>query len=140
MTNRSLGDIVRRQKPVTLPHSSTVQEACQLMRDRGVGAILVLDEDGALVGLFTGRDAVGRVVAEARDPKKTRLQAVMTPRPDTVGPKSRAIDALRIMRDAGFRHLPVVDGGRVVGIVSHGDFKGLERARLDDETGYWEIL
>jgi CBS domain-containing protein len=140
MTNRSLGEIVRRQRPVTLPISATVQKACQLMRERRVGAILVTGGGSALVGVFTGRDAVSRVVAEALDPKSTLLGVVMTGQPDTLAPTSKAIDALRMMRDGGFRHLPVVDGKKIVGIVSFGDFSGLERARHDEETGFWEIM
>ncbi len=140
MTNRALGEIVKRQRPVTLPISATVQQACQIMRDRRIGAILVTGGGGQLVGIFTGRDAVGRVAAEALDPKTTVLGVVMTGQPDTLKPAAKAIDALRLMRDGGFRHLPVVDGKKIVGIVSFGDFTGLERARHDEETGFWEIL
>jgi CBS domain-containing protein len=110
------------------------------MRDRRIGAILVTDLNGRLAGVFTGRDAVGRVVAEALDPAATTLASVMTGQPDTLKPDARAIDALRMMQDGGYRHLPIVDGHKIVGIVSHGDFSGLERARLDEETGFWEIL
>jgi len=140
MTNRSLGDIVRRRAPAMLPTAATVQEACRLMRDCRVGAILVTESDGQLAGLFSGRDAVCRVTAEALDPKTTPLGAVMTVRPDTIGPAAHAIDALRMMQDGGYHHMPIVEGRRIVGIVSHGDFSGLERARLDEETGFWEIL
>ena len=84
--------------------------------------------------------AVARVVAEALDPAATTLGAVMTPRPDTLKPHASAIEALRMMQDGGYRHLPLVDGERIAGIVSRGDFCGLEQARLDDETGFWEIL
>ena len=129
MTNRNMAEIVKRQNPATLPMTATVQEACRIMRDRRIGAILV-----------TGRDIVGRVAAEARDPATTELGAVMTASPDTVGPKAHAIDALRMMRDGGYRHVPILDGTTIVGIVSHGDFEGLERARLDTETGLWEVL
>jgi len=123
-----------------LPTAATVQEACRLMRDRRVGAILVTEGDGQLAGLFTGRDAVCRVAAEAVDPTTTPLGAVMTVKPDTIGPKAHAIDALRMMQDGGYLHMPIVDGRRIVGIVSNGDFSGLERARLDEETGFWEVL
>ncbi|HBK07329.1 MAG TPA: signal transduction protein [Acetobacteraceae bacterium] len=140
MTNRKLAEIIRRPNPVTLPMSATVQEACRLMRDHRIGAILVTEEDGRLVGLFTGRDAVGRVLAEALDPATTTLGAVMTVQPDTLKPTATAIDALRMMQDGGYRHLPLMNGAQIVGIVSHGDFCGLERARLDEETGFWEIL
>ena len=140
MTNRKLAEIVRRQNPVTLPSNATVQEACRLMHKHHIGAMLVTEDGGSLVGVFTGRDAVGRVVAEARDPTTTTLRDVMTPRPDTIAPHALAVHALRAMHDGGYRHLPVVEGGRIIGIVSHGDFAGLEHARLDEETGYWEIL
>ncbi|HET6309160.1 MAG TPA: CBS domain-containing protein [Rhodopila sp.] len=140
MSHRRLGEIIRRQNPATLPTTASVQSACRLMRDRRVGAVLVIEEDGRLAGLFTGRDAVSRVVAEARDPERTILGEVMTLGPDTLRPDAHAIDALRMMQDGGYRHMPVIDGRKIVGIVSHGDFTGLERARLDEETGIWEIL
>jgi CBS domain-containing protein len=140
MANRELGEIVRRARPVTLSLDSTVQEACRLMREHHIGAILVTDADDHLAGLFTGRDAVGRVLAEGLDPASTMLKAVMTPRPDTLKPDARAIEALRMMQDGGYRHLPLVVDRQIVGIVSHGDFSGLERARLDEETGFWELL
>jgi CBS domain-containing protein len=136
MSNRSLGEIVKRQRPMTLPETATVQSACRIMRDQRIGAILVTGADEQL----TGRDAVGRVVAEALDPAKTLLGTVMTARPDTLRSGGHAIDALRMMQDGGYRHLPVVDGKQIVGIVSHGDFTGREVARLDEETGFWEIL
>ncbi len=140
MTNRSMSEIVRRQDPVTLPGTATVHEAAIVMRDRRIGAILVVARDGRLQGLFTGRDAVSRVLAEARDPRTTYLCDVMTPDPDVLEPDGHAIDALRMMRDGGYRHMPVVNAGRPVGIVSHGDFEGMEKARLDTETGFWEIM
>lgn len=140
MANRQLSDIIRRQRPVTVPVTATVQHACRLMRDNRIGAVLVTERDGRLAGLFTGRDAVGRVLAEALDPATTTVAAVMTVQPDTLKPDAHAIDALRLMQDGGYRHMPIVDGGNIVGIVSHGDFLGQERARLDVETGFWEIL
>ena len=140
MTNRSISDIVRQQSPLTLPPDTTVQDACQHMRDRRVGAVLVIDRDRRLVGIFTGRDAVCRVLAAGLSPADTRLAEVMTPDPDTMAPGGTAIDALRLMQDGGFRHIPVVDSGRVAGVVSHGDFRGLEQARLDEETGLWERI
>jgi CBS domain-containing protein len=140
MTNRRMSEIVRQQDPLTLPPHTTVRDACQRMRDRRVGAVLVTDTDGRLVGIFTGRDAVCRVLAEGRSAAKTRLSEVMTPNPDAMPPSGTAIDALRLMQDGGFRHVPVVREGRVAGVVSHGDFRGLERARLDEETGLWERI
>jgi len=100
----------------------------------------VTDGDQCLVGIFTGRDAVCRVLAAGRDPAGTKLAEVMTTEPSTMLPGGTAIEALRLMQDGGFRHVPVVHQRRVVGVVSHGDFRGLERARLDEETGLWERI
>lgn len=140
MANRRLDEIVRRPRPVTLPVTATVQQACRMMRDHRVGAVLVTEHDGRLAGLMTGRDVVARVAAEGLDTGRTVLGEVMTIAPDTLGPGAHAIDALRMMSDGGYRHMPVLDGDRIIGIVSAGDFLGLERARLDEETGFWEIL
>lgn len=139
MTNRHMSDMVRHQNPLMLRPGATVMQACQQMRARRVGAVLVTEGD-RLVGIFTGRDAVWRMLAEGRDPAATTLAEVMTPCPDTIPPGQTAVEALRAMQDRGCRHLPVVDGDRVVGVVSRGDFKGLELDRLDEETGLWERL
>ena len=68
------------------------------------------------------------------------LAEAMTPDPHTIAPDQTSIDALREMNDRGFRHLPVVDNGVIVGIVSRGDFKGAELERLGDETSLWERI
>jgi CBS domain-containing protein len=133
-------DIVRNQDPVTLPPSATVREACQRMRDHRVGAVLVTDGDRRLVGIFTGRDAVHRVLAEGKSAVRTTLAEVMTPNPDAMLPSKMAIEALRLMEDRRCRHLPIVEDGKVVGIVSRFDFSGIELDRLDEETGLWERI
>jgi CBS domain-containing protein len=135
-----MSDIVRNQNPVTLPASATVKEACQCMRDRRVGAVLVTEGDHRLLGIFTGRDAVHRVLAEGKSAARTKLAEVMTHEPDTMPPGEPAIEALRLMEGGHYRHVPVIDGGRVVGIVSRFDFSGIELDRLDEETGLWERI
>ena len=140
MTQRHMADLIRDQRPLTLRPDASVQEACCAMRDRRVGAVLVTDAAGRLLGIFTGRDSVARVLAEGRAAATTPLDAVMTRAPDAIAPDTTAVEALRLMQDGRYRHLPVVAGGRVVGIVSRGDFRGLEQARLDEETGLWERL
>lgn len=137
---RKMSDIVRHQDPLTLPPEATVKEACRCMRDRRVGAVLVTADDHRLIGIFTGRDAVHRVLAEGRSAARTQLSAVMTRNPTTMPPGKTAIEALRLMEDGRYRHLPIVDDGEVVGIVSRFDFSGLELDRLDEETGLWERI
>ena len=137
-THAHLSDIIRDQDPLILPPEMTVRHACQMMHQRRVGAVLVAKGDGRLLGIFTGRDAVCRIAAAGKDAKTTTLADVMTPKPATMSPGASAIDALRVMQDCGCRHVPIVEGGRVVGIVSRGDFRAVEHRRLDEETGLWE--
>lgn len=131
MINRKLGYIVRDQAPLLMRATESVQKACEAMRDRRVGSVLVVDEHERLLGIFTGRDAV-KLLASGKD-GGTALEHAMTPRPVTVSPEHKAIDALRAMSDGGFRHVPVVQRDRIVGIVSRADFKGQEIDRLDEE-------
>ncbi len=140
MQNRPLAELVRHRDPVTLPPDATVQDACTRMRDRRVGCVLVVDGDGRLLGIFTGRDAVCRIGAECRDPRATPLHTAMTAGPACLPPGADAMDALRLMGDGGFRHVPLVEGGKLVGVVSRGDFRAVEHRRLDTETGLWERI
>jgi len=137
---RQLHDIVFDQKPLTLPSTATVKEACLAMRDRRAGSVLVTDADGALVGIFTGRDAVCRVLAVGCDATGTRLLDVMTANPATMSPSQSAIDALRLMWDKGFRHVPLLKGGKIMGVVSRGDFQGYEHTRHEQERELWEHM
>ncbi len=125
MSHRSIGSIIEGQELVTAPGGATVAEAARLMRERAVGAVMVLDE-GKLVGVFTERDALFRVVAESRDVQTTRLSEVMTRHPRTVSPDMAFSDALHIMHEGGFRHVPVVRDGRPVGMISCRDALGPE--------------
>ena len=137
---RRLSDIIDNQTPLTLAATASVKEACRSMHQRRVGSVLVTDEHGRLAGIFTARDAVCRVIAAGRQPAETSLADVMTAEPAILSPENTAIDALRLMWDGGFRHVPVVHRGKIIGVVSRGDCKGDERVRLDEERHLWEHL
>jgi len=137
---RKMSDFVRNQNPLTLPPDATVEEACRYMRDRRVGAVVVTKDDGRVIGIFTGRDAVHRVLAESKSAGDTKLTEVMTRDPDAMPPGKTAIEVLRFMEDGRYRHMPIVENGKVIGIVSRYDFSGLELDRLDEETGLWERI
>jgi CBS domain-containing protein len=139
MINRKLADIVKDQKLLALAEHATVQEACRCMWECRAGSVLVVDHQLHLAGIFTGRDAV-RALAQGKNAELTPLAQVMTPNPITITPDSRAIDALREMNNRGFRHLPVIEGGRICGVVSRSDFMGMEIDRLDDETHLEECI
>jgi CBS domain-containing protein len=137
---RQLSEIIRNQEPLALPATATVKQACQSMSERHKGAVLVTEGHGRLIGIFTGRDAVCRVLAAGKSPSKTTLREVMTESPVTMSGERSVIEALRLMWDGGFRHVPVVEDDKVIGVVSRGDFKGLEQSRLEEERELWERL
>jgi CBS domain-containing protein len=117
--------IIEGQEVVSAPAGTTVLEAAQLMKQRKVGAVLVIEDD-RLVGIFTERDALFRVVAEGRDARHTQLSEVMTRSPQTLDPEKSFSEALHIMHQGGFRHVPVVEKGRAVGMISARDALGPE--------------
>jgi CBS domain-containing protein len=109
--------VMQRRKILKARPDTMVGQAAKLMADKNVGAVMVV-EDERLVGIFTERDVVYRVVARGLDAQTTRLADVMTPAPDTVDPAKPFGYAMLKMHERGFRHLPVVQDGKVVGIVS----------------------
>ena len=117
MLGMPVRDVVEPRKLVLAGPEATVYDASQLMRRGNVGAILVVDE-GRLVGIFTERDALFRVIACGRDPVTVRLQEVMTADPTTVAPDETFGYALLVMYERGFRHLPVVENGRPIAVLS----------------------
>jgi CBS domain-containing protein len=135
MERKIVPDVIGQQQLVMLPSSATVREAAICMSERQVGAVLVT-RDGALEGIFTERDLLQRVVAPGRDPNGTRLVEVMTKNPDTIEADDYAIEALSRMSERGYRHLPVLDQGRLVGIVSRRDFLGEEIVLVEEEFGH----
>lgn len=130
LAQQAEAEIVRDYNPLTLAPSVTVMQAARHMESRDCSAVVVIEGDGKLVGIFTGRDAVSRVLAKGRDPTITPLAEVMTYHPVVMTPQHSAIEALRLMQGAHCRHLPIVDAGKVIGIVSRGDFRGPDQEDL----------
>ncbi len=131
---------VAMQSPVhQLPPGASVADAARLMKDKGCGCVVVTTK-GRPKGIFTSGDMVTRVVAAALDPAKAKLADVMTKGPNCVTRATLAIDALRMMQDGHYRHLPVVDEGKLVGLVSRRDFFGQEQSIIDEEDRFSEVL
>ena len=125
MSDQAEAQIVCHQDPLMLPPSTSVMEAARHMHARHVRAVLVIEGDADLVGIFTERDAISRVLAAGRDPVTTILADVMTNNPETVTRQQTAIEMLRLMKELSVRHLPVVHDGKTVGIVVRNDFPDL---------------
>lgn len=131
MPQRPVGSIIARRKTLTAPLATTVAEAARLMKDHRASAILVVDGENRLTGIFTERDALFRVIAAGRSPKTARIGDAMTANPQTIGPDRPFAQALVMMHEGGFRHMPVVRNGRPLGMVSARDALALEWKELD---------
>lgn len=119
MTAQTIADVMTRD-PIMLSPNASLTEAASMMRDRSVGDVLVGDENG-LRGIVTDRDIVVRCLADGGDPSRTTLGDVCSSNPVTVDPNTAIEDAVDQLRHQAIRRLPVVDGQKVVGIVSIGD-------------------
>jgi CBS domain-containing protein len=117
MLGLSIRSVLEPRRLIVAAPDMTVSEAARLMKDNQVGATLIVSA-GNLMGIFTERDVLCRVVAKDLDPKATPLSAVMTPDPVTVTPDETFGYALLLMYENGFRHVPVVENGRAIGVVS----------------------
>jgi len=116
-----VGDLFGKQELHSLSRDATAMDAARAMTAARVGAILVLAEDGALAGIFTERDLMSRVVVPGRDPARTPLAEVMTSEVYAVGPDADLATVRRELQRRHIRHLPIVVGGRVIGMVSLRD-------------------
>lgn len=140
-TQRTLAECIHDQAPLAVATSASVLDAAQLMAERRCGSVLVVSVDKALIGIFTERDLLVKVVAPSRDPATTRIADVMTPGPRTALPTMPVSHALVLMRDGGFRHLPVVDEhDRILGIFSIRDTLTSELIDADVITAHQEQL
>ena len=123
MPDRPVREIIEGQRPVVANAEITVSAAAQLMRQHHVGAVMITEGE-RLAGIFTERDALFRVIAAGRDPSATRVADVMTRDPRTISPDRPFGHALHLMYEGGFRHVPVVENGRLLGMVSARDALG----------------
>ena len=124
--------ISEKQVLTTFGADVTVRQAARVMAERHIGAVLIMS-DGKLDGIFTERDVLNRVVAPGKDPETVKIGEVMTKNPDTVSPDASALDTLILMQSKGYRHLPVLDGGELVGIVSVRDLFSAVKRELEED-------
>ena len=115
-------ELLAPSEPIKLPGEATVQEAIETMVAHRRSAMVVVDPEGRLVGIFTDRDVLTRVAAQRRDPERTRLDEVMTRDPDALFPDDRICYAVNRMTSMGYRTVPLVDADRrPIGIVTVND-------------------
>jgi len=113
-------DLVKDRKVCSVEADSSVLEAARYMMEQRIGALPVL-RNGELVGIFSERDIMNRVVAVGRLPGSTKVSEVMTANPKAVGIDETVENCMYLMREFGFRHLPILDGKELKGLVSSRD-------------------
>ena len=121
------------------PPSASVYAAAAVMKRQRQCVVLVMTEE-RLEGILTEQDVVRRVVAEQRDPSTVTLADVMTTNPDTIAAGDLALTGLQMIEDGCYRHLPVIENSRVIGLISRVDFPGEEKTELEAERHCWERL
>ncbi|MEQ8815381.1 MAG: CBS domain-containing protein [Thalassobaculum sp.] len=133
MPQTIIPDAVSQQSLVTVHPGDSVRAVVHLMTKRHIGAVPVVDADGALVGIFTERDVMCRVVDRDLDAHTTTVGQVMTASPTVATPDWPVLKALEHMADAGYRHLPVVENGKLMAIVSIRDLYASVTGKLEDD-------
>jgi CBS domain-containing protein len=133
MPDRQVADTIKSTTLTTVKAGATVRDAVKCMAERNIGAVLVTD-DKKLLGIFTERDLAVRAIAPEIDIDSTRVDQVMTRDPDTLKPQDSVYDALKMMQENSYRHLPVLDGGQIVGMVSIRDIYGVVKEQLEEDV------
>ncbi len=126
-------DVIRDREPYSMKASASVMEAAEFMAGRRIGAVCVLDEEGRLIGVFSERDLLNRVVVPRLDAANMRLGEVTSPLRAVIRCDETPHQALERMEQIGSRHLPVVDGERWVGMLSMRDLLRVELSEQGDE-------
>lgn len=123
----------------TIKSDATVYEAIALMADKNIGAVPVVDR-GKLLGMLSERDYTRKVILQGKSSKKTAVSEIMTAHPVTVAPGDTVGECMRLMTDKRVRHLPVMEKGNFVGILSIGDVVrwmiSAQTATIDQLTKY----
>ena len=126
-------DVIRNREPYSLRASASVLEAAEFMAKRKIGAVCVLDEEGKLIGVFSERDLLNRVVVPRLDPAAMHLGEVTSPLRAVISCDETPQQALERMEQIGSRHLPVVDDEKWVGMLSMRDLLRVELSDRGDE-------
>jgi CBS domain-containing protein len=121
MAERTVFQSISRKHVTSLGPTATVREAACVMTRANCGSVLIIEAPATLLGILTERDLMTRVLARGLDPERTTAREVMTPNPICVRPETLVSDAVVMMLERGFRHLPLVSGEKILGVFSVRD-------------------
>ena len=134
---RSLRNIFQERELYFITPDQSIADAARYMSERNVGAVCVLEGE-RLVGILSERDMMKRVIAPNRDPATTRVADVMTAKPIVVDVHESYEKCLKVMKQASVRHLPVVEGDKLVGLVSLRDLLQVDLDEKEEELKYMQ--
>ena len=122
MAERRVFEPVSQKHVVSLGPHASVREAAGVMTRANCGSVLIMEPPATLLGIVTERDLMTRVLAKGLDPERTTVREIMTPNPTCVPPETLVSDAVVIMLERGFRHLPIIGpGSKILGVFSVRD-------------------
>ena len=121
MAERTVFQSISRKHVTSLAPQATVRDAACVMTRANCGSVLVMEPPDSILGILTERDLMTRVLARGLDPERTPAREVMTPNPLCVTPETPVSDAVCLMLERGFRHLPLVSGRKILGVFSIRD-------------------
>ncbi len=130
MMRKIVPDVISGQTLITVSLTDTARAIATLMREKKIAAVLVTEND-ALVGIITERDMTSRVIAAGLDAETAKAKDIMTANPDTLHPNDSASQAIKMMIERNYRHLPVTDGDTLVGMVSVRDLYAIYNSELE---------
>ena len=132
MMRKIVPDVIDNQTLYTVSLGDTARHVAKVMRENNIAAVMVTEND-VLTGIITERDITTRVVAAEVDPDKATVKEIMTANPDTLHPDDTASQAINMMRERNYRHLPVTDGDKIVGMVSVRDLYAIYNLELEED-------
>jgi len=133
MNRKIIPDIVEATNILTMGPDESAEQAAKLMAGKNIAAMIVVDGDGNITGIVTERDLCQKVMAAGLSAAKTPVSAVMTANPDTLAPNDSASDALELMQTRKYRHLPVVENGKCLAVVSVRDLYSSVKEALEQD-------
>lgn len=132
MMRKIVPDVISGQTLYTVSPTDTARHAAKTMKENKIAAVMVTEND-KLIGIITERDITSRVVAAEVDPDSATAKDIMTANPDTLHPDDIAAQAIKMMKERNYRHLPVTDGDAIVGMVSVRDLYAIYNLELEEE-------
>ena len=132
MQRKIIPNVVQRTKVATVVVGDTAYETAKQMAKNQIAAMVVTDDQGEVIGIVTERDMTQRLIAVGLDLKSTLIKDIMTVNPDTLSPNDSVGDALELMQSRNYRHLPVIEDGKCVAVVSIRDLYALVKEALEE--------